>query len=254
MRLILDTDRRTATMEDWEGAHCAALYSPAAFEWISNLWLKVGWNQKYTYSFSWLGRPVIQLPEDLVRVQEAVYRVKPDVIIETGVAHGGSLVFYASLCRCIGKGRVIGVDIEIRPRNRRAIERHPLGPLITLVEGNSVSPAVLSEVRGLVGAGESALVILDSCHTRAHVARELEAYCGFVMPDSYIVVNDGIMRDLADVPRGNPGWTSDNPASAVRHFLMFHPEFIAEQPVWPFNESNLVNNVTHWPEGWLRRL
>ncbi len=116
------------------------LDSPEAFRLISKAWVRCGWDTKYVYSFSWMGRPVIQLPEDMLRIQEVIYEVKPDVIVETGVAHGGSLIFYASLFKAMGKGRVIGIDIEIRPHNRSAIEAHEMKPLISLIEGSSVDP------------------------------------------------------------------------------------------------------------------
>src|SRR5439155_18014109 len=132
--------------------------------------------QKYVYAFTWMGRPIIQLPEDIVRIQEVLYRVKPEVIVETGVAHGGSLILYASLCKAMGHGRVIGVDVEIRPHNRQAIEAHELSPLITLVEGSSVDPTIVACVRDLVREGERAIVILDSNHTKAHVLAELGSY------------------------------------------------------------------------------
>jgi len=131
---------------------------------------------------------------------------------------------------------------------------HELGPLITMIQGDSVAPSVLERVRSLIGKDERCLVILDSAHTHSHVARELEAYAGFVGPDSYIIVNDGIMRDLADVPRGDPTWTWDNPASAAKNFADAHRDFVLEQPPRVFNESDLDQNVTHWPGGYLRRL
>ena len=140
MKLTIDTDANTLTEESTGGSETFSLYSREAFERISRQWVKVGWDQGYSYTFSWMGRPVIQLPEDMLRIQEAIYHVKPDVIVETGVAHGGSLIFYACLCKAMERGRVIGVDIEIRPRNREAIESHELGSFITLVEGDSVAP------------------------------------------------------------------------------------------------------------------
>src|SRR5207253_434917 len=140
-----------------------------AFEILSEQWLKVGWNEKYPYTFSWMGRPIIQLPEDMIRVQEVIYRIRPAVIIETGIAHGGSLIYYASLCKAMEKGRVIGIDIEIRPHNRAAIEGHELFPLITLIEGSSVAPDIVQQARSLVADGESVLVLLDSNHTKQHV-------------------------------------------------------------------------------------
>jgi len=180
MKLTIDTQRQTLTVEDADAQRELPLYSKHAFELLSHQWLKVGWDQKYSYTFSWLGRPVIQLPEDMMRAQEAIYQVKPDVIVETGVARGGSLVFYASLCKAMGKGRVIGVDIEIRQANREAIESHELSDLITLIEGDSASPAIVDQVRSLIAPGEQVLVLLDSCHTKSHVASELEAYCELV--------------------------------------------------------------------------
>src|SRR5437016_157220 len=126
MRLTIDTAEETLILEADQGKQVFALYSKEAFELISRQWVKVGWDQKYSYSFSWMGRPIIQLPEDMLRTQEVIHRVRPDVIIETGVAHGGSLIYYASLCKAMEKGRVVGVDIEIRPQNRRAVEAHQL--------------------------------------------------------------------------------------------------------------------------------
>jgi cephalosporin hydroxylase len=253
MKLIIDTTERKL-IQEIEGCQRALdLYTKEAFELISQLWLKVGWNQKYVYTFSWMGRPVIQLPEDIVRIQEVIHRVKPDVIIETGIAHGGSLVFYASLCKAMGKGRVIGVDIEIRPHNRRAIEAHQLYPLITLIEGNSVDPAVVDRVKALVRPGETVLVILDSSHTKDHVLAELRGYSPLVSIGSYIIAADGIMRDLNDVPGGKSEWIWDNPAAAMIEFAQEHSDFVLEDPAWPFNESELTDNVTYWPKGWLRR-
>lgn len=254
MKLTIDTTERTLTQEVDGELNVLDLYSREAFELISRQWVRVGWDQKYSYTFSWMGRPIVQLPEDMVRMQEVLYRVRPDVIIETGVAHGGSLVYYASLCRAMGKGRVIGIDVEIRPHNRKAIEAHELAPLISLVEGSSTAPDVVDHVTSLVKPGEVVMIVLDSNHTKGHVLDELEAYRNLVTPGSYLVATDGIMRDLHDVPRGRPEWVRDNPAAAAREFAEKHPEeFVLEQPDWPFNESELTENVTHWPDAWLRR-
>lgn len=254
MKLILDTNAKTLTMDEAGQTKVLDLYSKAAFEAISREWVRVGWCQKYQYSFSWMGRPVIQLPEDMIRMQEVIFQVKPDVIIETGVAHGGSLIFYSSLCKAMEKGRVIGIDIEIRPHNLAAIEAHPLSDRITLIEGSSTAPEIVAQVKSQVQLGEKVLVILDSNHTYAHVANELEAYAGLVTPGSYIVATDGIMYDLADVPRGQAEWATDNPTWAARDFAAKHPEFVIEQPAWPFNESELEHNITHWPGAWLKRI
>jgi cephalosporin hydroxylase len=253
MKVIVDSESRLLSYELNGRMNELDLYSPEAFEILSEQWIKVGWDQKYAYTFSWLGRPIIQLPEDMVRTQEVIFQLKPDVIIETGVAHGGSLVYYASLCRVIGKGRVIGVDIEIRPHNRQAIETHFLSDLITLIEGDSIASETVQRVQSLIKPGELVIVFLDSCHNKEHVLAELNMYHQLVAPGSYIVATDGIMQSLHDVPRGNPRWIEDNPAQAAAEFVQIHPEFEIMQPVWPFNESDLSRNVTHWPSAWLRR-
>ena len=229
------------------------LGTPEAFALISKVWLRAGWDAKYVYSFTWLGRPIIQLPDDMVRIQEVIYSVKPDVIIETGVAHGGSLVFYASLCKAMGRGRIIGVDIEIRPHNRKAIESHFLFPYITLIEGDSISPQVVSEVREQIKLGENVLVLLDSCHTKSHVLSELNAYGPLVTRGSYIVAMDGIMEELTGAPRTQPDWTWNNPRQAALEFASKHPEFVIAEPQFLFNEGVVKERVTYWPDAFLRR-
>lgn len=254
MKLYVDTESRRLAVEVNGAKKDLDLYGKEAFEIISDLWLKTSWNQKYSYTFTWMGRPIIQHPEDLVRLQEVIYTLHPDVIIETGVAHGGSLILYASLMKAMGRGRrVVGVDIEIRPHNRKAIEAHELSELVTLVEGNSVAPEIVSRAASCIRAGDTVLVILDSNHTRAHVAAELEAYHHLVSPGSYIVATDGIMRMVHDVPRGTKDWLTDNPAQAAEDFLRTHPQFALEVPPWRFNESELDKNITAWPSAWLRR-
>lgn len=250
MKIEIDTDAQILIV----GTDHLPLYSDAAFRVLSDLWLKVGWNQKYTYTMSWLGVPIIQLPEDIIRYQEVVYALKPDVIVETGIAHGGSAVLSASLLKLIGKGRVIAVDIDIRPHNRQRIENHALASLITLIQGSSTAPEIVDRIKAEVTPGESVLVVLDSNHSYAHVMGELDAYAPLVSVGSYIVSTDGIMRDLADVPRGNIAWTKDNPAQAAVDFCAENPQFVLEQPPWPFDESTLTGNVTHWPDAWLKRV
>lgn len=254
MKLTLDTSEKTLTISDSSGENVIDIFSKQAFEIISREWVRLGWNQKYPYTFSWMGRPIIQLPEDMIRMQEVIFKIKPDVIIETGVAHGGSLIFYSSLCKAMDKGRVIGIDIEIRPHNRTAIGSHPLNDRITLIEGSSIAPEIVNKVRSLIKKDETVLVILDSNHSYEHVMAELESYAGLVTSGSYIVATDGIMQDLADVPRGNESWGTDNPAHAACDFAAKNSGFIIEQPAWPFNESNLDKNITHWPNAWLKCL
>ena len=230
-----------------------SLSDPKAFSLITDLWIRSGWDTKYVYGFSWLGRPVIQLPEDMLRIQEVIYDIKPDVIVETGVAHGGSLIFYASLCTAIGKGRVIGIDIEIRPHNREAIEEHRLSPLISLVEGSSVDADIVKSVKDHIGSAETVLVLLDSNHLKNHVLAELEAYSPLVSPGSYIVACDGIMQQVVGAPRTSEDWTWNNPISAVKEFVATHPEFECVEPVWPFNEGKITERVTYWPKAFLRK-
>ena len=249
MRIVIDEEKRTLIADGRE----MALYSREAFSILSRSWLRVGWDQKYVYGFAWMGRPIIQLPEDLIRIQELIYRVKPTSIIETGVAHGGSLVYYASLCKATGLGRVVGIDVEIRTPNRAAIEAHELSSLITLIEGNAVDPATVLQVRNLLRPRETVLVVLDSNHTKAHVRAELEAYGPMVSPGSYIIATDGAMEFLADTPRGRKEWIEDNPRVAAREFAEAHAEFALEEPVWPFNEGEVKERVTLWPGAFLRR-
>lgn len=250
--IVIEGDRLTLKQE---GATPRELHigSPEAFRILSGLWLRSGWDTKYVYSFTWLGRPIIQLPDDMFRLQEIFYRLQPDVILETGVAHGGSLVFYAGLCKAMGKGRVIGVDIEIRPHNRKAIEAHRLFPFITLIEGDSAAPDTVARVRAQIARGETVLVLLDSCHTKDHVRRELEAYAPLVTPGAFIVAMDGIMGQLAGAPRTQPDWTWNNPSEAAREFCAAHREFEIVEPAFWFNEGAITERVTYWPGAFVQR-
>lgn len=254
--MIIAIDLDTGTVKiDKEGQSLAyPIGTPEAFELISQAWLRSGWDNKYVYSFTWLGRPIIQLPEDLIRVQEVIYRVKPDVIIETGIAHGGSLIFYASVLRCMGRGRVIGVDIEIRPHNRQAIEAHELFPFITLIEGSSIAPPIVQHIKSLIKPSEKIMVILDSNHSKSHVLEELSAYADLIPIGSYIVATDGIMGKLVGAPRTQNDWGWNNPRHAVLEFVNDHPEFIIETPAFSFNEGTVTEPVTYWPDAWLKRV
>jgi cephalosporin hydroxylase len=252
--ITIDPAAARVTVGEGPDAATYPFDSPEAFRLVSDAWLRVGWDQKYVYSFTWLGRPVIQLPEDLLRVQEVIASVRPDVIVETGVAHGGALLFYATLCRALGHGRVIGVDVEIRPHNREALEAHPLADLIELVEGDSAAAETVARVRSLVEPGETGLVLLDSRHTKDHVLAELRAYADLVGPGSYVVVMDGIMRQVAGAPRSEPDWDRNNPLSAIDEFLRDDSRFVAQDPPFAFNEGSVTDRVTYWPRGYLRRV
>ena len=242
------------TRDDGTSISSFPLGSPEAFALISEVWLRCGWDNKYVYGFTWMGRPIIQLPEDMFRLQEVIYLLKPDTIIETGVAHGGSLIFYASLCKAMGQGRVVGIDIEIRPHNRKATEAHELSHLITLIEGSSIDPVIVERVSREVKPDDKVIVLLDSCHTKAHVLAELNAYAPLVTVGSYIVAMDGIMEEVVGAPRTQPDWSWNNPRAAAIEFVEKNPNFIIENPPIPFNEGTISKPVTYWPGGYIKRI
>ena len=250
----IDLEAGTLSVSGEKETTTYKLGTPDAFAIISKAWLRAGWDNKYVYGFTWLGRPIIQLPDDMMRIQEVIYSVKPDVIIETGVAHGGSLIFYASLCKAMDRGRVIGIDVEVRPPNRRAIEAHPLFPYITLIEGSSTADPVVQQVRDQIHPGDTTLILLDSCHTKEHVLAELEAYSQLVTRGSYIVAMDGIMGDLTGAPRTDADWSWNNPKTAAHEFVAKHPEFAIEEPSFLFNEGNITERVTYWPSAFIKRV
>ena len=223
------------------------LYSREGFDLLTNLWIKLGAEYRVMYEPTWLGRPIIQFPTDIVAIQELLWQTKPDVVIETGVAHGGSLVLSASILELIGKGKVVGVDIEIRPHNRTAIEAHPLKRRIELIEGSSIAPATVAAVREAAAGARSVVVFLDSKHTEAHVFRELELYGPLVTPGSYLVAHDGAQAWVWDIPRAKPGWKDDHPLNAIHKYLATHPEFRID-PHWT------RHGITSSPDGFLKRL
>ncbi len=201
----------------------------------------------YSFNFSWLGRPVIQIPQDLFAIQEIIWTIQPDFIIETGIAHGGSLIFYASMLELIGKGKVIGIDIDIRRHNRSAIEEHSLYHKITMIEGSSVSPAVVDQVKSITAGAKSILVALDSNHTHEHVLKELELYTPFVSVGSYCIVFDTGIEDLArDMITDRPWGPGNNPKTAVWEFLKTNDRFLIDKDI----ETKLL--ITAAPDGYLR--
>lgn len=203
---------------------------------------------RYTYNFSWLDRPIIQYPEDLAVLQEIVWATRPDIIIETGVAHGGSLVFYASMLQLIGgNGVVVGIDIDIRSHNRQAISEHPLSGRIKLVQGSSIDPAIVREVNELAAPSSRRMVVLDSMHSHSHVLAELRAYSPLVRRGDYLVVLDTVVENMpksffADRPWG-PG---DNPMTAVNQFLKENDRFALDTEI----DDKLILSVA--PGGYLR--
>lgn len=219
---------------------------------------------KYSYHFDWLGRPIIQFPQDIVAVQELIWSVRPDLIIETGIAHGGSLVLSASLlalldlCDASAAGetldprqsqrRVIGVDVDIRRHNRVAIESHPLASRIEMIEGSSVAEDVVAAIRDRARAFSRVMVFLDSNHTHDHVLAELQAYAPLVSPGSYCVVFDTIVEHMPKSMFPDRPWgPGDNPKTAVHAFLASHPEFTIDSDI----HDKLL--ITVAPDGYLRR-
>ena len=223
------------------------LYSRDGLDLLSNLWIKVAAEYRVMYEPTWLGRPIIQFPTDILAIQELLWKVQPDVVVETGVAHGGSVVLSASILELIGKGKVIGVDIEIRQHNKEAIESHPLKHRIELIEGSSISTETLATVKNSIGDARSVMVFLDSKHTEAHVMQEMELYAPYVTPGSYLVVHDGAQAWVWDIPRGKSEWKDDHPLGAIHKFLLKHPEF-AIDPYW----TRL--GITSSPDGFLERV
>jgi cephalosporin hydroxylase len=204
---------------------------------------------QYSYNFSWMGRPIIQYPQDMVAMQEIIWNVKPDVIIETGIAHGGSLIYYASLLELIGKGEVVGVDIDIRKHNREEIEKHPMYKRIRMIEGSSVSKEVIDQLKSLCEGKQSILVCLDSNHTHEHVLQELKLYAPFVSLNSYIVVFDTIVEDLPENYLPGRAWSrGDNPKTAVWDFLKENDAFEIDHSI----DHKLLISVA--PEGYLKRV
>jgi cephalosporin hydroxylase len=222
------------------------IYSEEGFEALSQLWTRSNWQNRLSYEVTWLGIPIIQLPEDMVVMQELIWKVRPDVIIESGVAHGGALVLYASILELLGRGKIIGVDIEIRKYNRLAIEAHPLSHRIQLIESDSLSNEAIEAVSDSIRPGDRVMVALDSNHTREHVKAELERYGPLVTPGSYLVVFDGVMALVADAPAAGEGWDQDNPLEAVR-------EFVEENDDFEVDRSYERLAVTYCQGGFLRR-
>jgi cephalosporin hydroxylase len=202
----------------------------------------------YSYNFTWLGRPIIQFPQDIVALQEIIWRVRPDLIVETGIAHGGSLIFSASILELLGgEGEAVGIEIELRPQNRAEIEKHPLFKRIKIIEGSSIDEKVAGQVRRLAAGKRQVMVILDSNHTHDHVLEELRLYAPLVTKGSYLVVFDTVVEDMPDDFFPNRPWgRGNNPKTAVREFLKTNDRFEIDKEI----EGKLLMTVA--PDGYLR--
>ena len=215
---------------------------------LSRVWMREITPHKYAYNFKWMGRPIIQLPQDMIALQELVWQVKPDLIVETGVAHGGSIVYSASLLELLGgDGLVVGIDIDIRSHNRQAIEAHPMMKRIRLVEGSSIAPATVAQVREIAKERQRILVLLDSNHTHDHVLSELEAYAPMVKAGSYVIVYDTLVDDMPASFFADGRWgPGNNPKTAVREFLERTDRFEIDKDL----DSKLL--ITVAPDGYLK--
>jgi cephalosporin hydroxylase len=224
------------------------LKGASALQQRSREWLKEAGAYRYSYNFTWLGRPIIQVAQDVMAMQELIWRIRPELIVETGVAHGGSLIFYASMLELLGgSGRVLGVDIDIRAHNREAIEQHPMSKRIDLLQGSSIDPALVSAVRDRAQGKGPVLVVLDSNHTHEHVLGELRAYQSLVEAGSYVVVFDTAIEDLpADAFQDRPWGPGNSPRTAVRAFLEESDRFVVDEDI----DAKLLISVA--PGGYLR--
>ena len=209
-------------------------------------WVKVSAENRLSYEIDWLGVPIIQTPEDMVLMQELIFKVQPDIIIETGIAHGGSLIYYASLLELLGKGKVIGIDIEIREHNRKVLERHSMFKRIELIEGSSISEEIIKKIRKMVSKDSKVIVCLDSNHTKDHVLQELQLYNSFVNHGSYIVVFDTITSKMARLGVCEKRYINNGPKEAVEDFLKVNNNFEIDK-----HYNKLY--ISYSPNGYLRR-
>lgn len=214
---------------------------------LTRRWLIATARHEYSYHFSWLGRPIIQYPPDIIAIQELIWSVRPKIIIETGVARGGSLILSASILELIGDGEVVGIELDMRSENRLGIENHKLAKRISLIEGSSVDTDTVKKVAGKIGDKSPVMIFLDSNHSEKHVLSELELYSDFVTKGSYLVVFDTIIETMPEDFYVNRNWgRGDNPATAVRRFLEGNSRFVVDHEI----DKKLLVSVA--PGGYLR--
>jgi cephalosporin hydroxylase len=224
------------------------LYSQEGLVMLSNLWIKVAAEFKLMYELTWMGRPIIQFGTDMIMLQELIWKIKPDIFIETGIAHGGSLIYTASLFELMGNnGQVIGIDLEIRAHNRVAIEAHSMYKRIKMIEGSSISETTINELEKLLESGKKTMVMLDSNHSREHVLSELRLYSKYVNVGSYLIVQDGSQEWVSDIPRGKPEWKEDNPLAAIDLFLKENDAFVID-------DTYTRLGITQSPNGYLKKV
>ena len=215
---------------------------------LSNQFTEATIRSGYSYNFTWMGRPIIQYPQDMIAMQELIWELKPDLIIETGIAHGGSIIYYASILELIGKGEVLGIDIDIRDHNKKEILAHPMSKRISMIQGSSISLEIFEQVKKFAEGKKTVMVCLDSNHTHDHVLQELQLYAELVTPQSYLVAFDTIVEDIDNEIYNNRPWSvGDNPKTAVYEFLKNNDQFEIISDI----DDKLLVSVA--PSGYLRR-
>lgn len=211
--------------------------------------MKESMRAKYSYNFSWMGRMLIQYPEDIVVMQEIIWSTEPDLIIETGTAHGGSAIFFASLLKLLGHGKVVSIDINVYPENKMALREHPLSQLITLIDGSSTDPRVVARIKKIAQGKKKIMVVLDSLHSHEHVLKELEVYSPFVNKGGYMIVCDTFVEDMPPHSYPDRPWDKgSNPKTAAREFLKKNRNFIIDHTL----QNKLL--ITGSPDGYLKRI
>ncbi|GAB4293609.1 MAG: cephalosporin hydroxylase family protein [Oscillatoriaceae cyanobacterium] len=241
------TEDPTLEFEAEKRAYIGQMSGDENIRSLTRQWFNASCEYKYSYNFTWMGRPIIQYPQDILAMQEIIWQVKPDLIIETGIAHGGSLIFYASMLELLGQGQILGIDIEIRPHNRIAIEQHPMFKRITIIEGSSVAETVAQQVYDFAKGKQRVMVVLDSNHSHQHVLRELDLYSPLVTKGSYLVVFDTVVEDMPpDFFPDRPWGKGSNPKTAVWEFLQKNNRFEVDKDM----ENKLL--ITVAPDGYLR--
>jgi cephalosporin hydroxylase len=229
--------------------HIIEMAKSNSFKKLTKSWFESSVKFEYSYHFTWLGRPIIQYPQDIMALQEIIWKVKPDLIIETGIARGGSLMFSASILQLLGKGKVLGIDIKIRPENKKKIQQHFLWKRISMIEGSSIDKKTIDKVYKFAKGKKRVMVVLDSNHTHEHVLNELKAYSPLVSKNSYLVVFDTIIEDLPKKIESKQPWSKgNNPKTALLEFLKHNKQFKIDKEI----ENKLMISVA--PSGYLQKI
>ena len=253
MIINIDTEQKKLTFKDSKKIKKKySLFNYLSYNILKSFWEEYSWHFKYTYQFSWLGFPIIQLPDDIIQIQEFLFKEKPDFIVETGVAHGGSIIFYSSICKLLKKGKVIGIDIKIRKKNRKLLENSNLKKYFQLIESSSTSLKTILQIKNII-RNKKTFVILDSNHTCEHVYKELKLYGDILKKGSVILITDGIVDTMKFSPRRLIYNREGGPLIALNKFLKNNNKFKRIKPTYIFNKSYKTKDlkISHFPSGWI---